>query len=110
MRPRLTTDSQGRSVSNCILDSMLQAGETVARDHGTNVRDGRNTIAGAFQRVSWTKLVCALREKVEQLIVLRLVYEYTFDADAVLTSVLTIGKVLVCVGVRLGQVRTKRRA
>ncbi len=88
MCPRFTADSQCSAPVDSILDRMLETGESFTRIHSTDVCDRCDTISRALQRVAWPKLVSALGEQVKQLLVLRLVNEDAFNADAVLARVL----------------------
>ena len=67
---------------------MLKAGETFARDHGADVRNGCDAISRALQRVARAQLISSLSEKLEEFLVLRFMDKDALNPNAILTRVL----------------------
>ena len=70
---------------------MLKAGETFARDHGADVRNGCNSISRALQRVARAQFISSLSEKLEEFLVLRFMDKDALNPNAILTRILTGG-------------------
>ena len=90
MGPRLATNSENCSLVHRILNCVLKTRESVTRNHSANVRNRCDAISRTFERMARAELVNSFAEKLEQIVILRLMHKDTLDADTVLTGILAV--------------------